>query len=95
MRIPARWTWFPLALTVAGVVYLSMVKLTNIQAAMKEPAIVRELPRPFVPPPVPAKRTAQALQPPPEPAAQVVPLAQPVLPGLQLPPFHSKPAHED
>jgi hypothetical protein len=91
MRILARWVWIPLAITVAGFVYLSMVKLANYQAALKEPQVIREAPRPFVPPPAAVKRETQAMPPPPDIDARPVRPA-PAFPEVQLPPFIPPPS---
>lgn len=87
MRIPARWWWVPLAVTVAGVVYLSMVNLSQYQAAQREPAATTDTPKAFVAPPAPKKQEPILL--PEVPGAEVAPLhpAPPSLPSVELPPF--------
>jgi len=87
MRIRARWTWVPLAITVAGAVYLSLVEIPQYLARLNEPTVVRAPSKPFVPPPahVPA-----AGLPEPPPALSPVQPASPPIPGTKLPPFHPK-----
>jgi hypothetical protein len=93
MRIRVRWAWIPLAVTVAGVVYLSLVKLARYQAALREPHVAREAPKPFVPPPARAKREPEIITMPPE--IEVMPVRPPasVLPEVQLPPLR-RPANK-
>ena len=90
VRISARWSSVPLAITVAGVVYLSLVKLANFEAALKEPQVVSAPPKPFIPPPVPVKRGVADMPPPPELNANPVRPMPPDIPGIQLPPFGAK-----
>jgi hypothetical protein len=90
MRIPARWAWIPLAITVAGAVYLSMVKLANYQAALKEPQIVHEAPKPFVPPPPAVKHQPDPMPVPPD--LDVKPVGPSTLPEIELPPFTPPPS---
>lgn len=86
MRIRAGWGWIPLAITVAGVVYLSMVALSRWEARRNEPPVVRDTPKPFVPPP---PKTAQRpeLTEAPEPVGLPVPPRPPSIPGVELPPY--------
>lgn len=90
VHISARWSSVPLAITVAGVVYLSLVRLANFEAALKEPHVVRAPPKPFIPPPVPVRREVQQTPPPPELDASPVRPLPPDIPGVQLPPFRAK-----
>ncbi|MES1261521.1 MAG: hypothetical protein ABUS49_07285 [Acidobacteriota bacterium] len=89
MRIPAAWWWVPAAVTFSGMVYLSMVKLSVYQAAQREPAVIREAPKPFTPPPPQPRREPSLLEEPP--AAEFAPAGQPpaALPFVTLPPFHT------
>ena len=88
MRIPARLWWIPLALTVAGMTYLGMVRLSRWQADQRVPATVSAPAKPFVPPP--SVRREPVLAPDAGVPEIIAPLrpAPPSLPGLELPPFH-------
>jgi hypothetical protein len=86
MRISARWAWIPLAITVAGAVYLGMIRLASLEAAWKEPQVVREAPKPFLAPPPPVRAEPKAMPEPPDFAVKPAGSA-PTLPDIQLPPF--------
>jgi hypothetical protein len=98
MRIPATWWWIPAAVTVAGLVYISMVKLSGYQATRNWPVSVRETPKPFTPPPPTPRRQPKMVEETPVEEAPVegapdatvaAPRQQsPALPGIELPPFH-------
>jgi hypothetical protein len=88
MRILARWAWIPLAITVACVVYLFMVKLANFEAAAREPQAVRDAPKPFVMPPAPVKHKPEPIPAAPNVDARPFQPASPALPKIELPPFH-------
>lgn len=89
MRIRARWTWVPLAITVAGVVYLSMVSLSRYQARLNEPQVAHDTPKPFVAPP-PRASQKPAVPEPPDVSVSPAHPALPVIPGAELPPFRPR-----
>jgi hypothetical protein len=91
MRIPARLWWIPAAVTVAGMTYLGMVRISQWQADSRLSAVVPAPNKPFVPPP--AKHGPVRM---PEPESLAVPPsrpAPPVLPSIELPPFHIPKIH--
>jgi hypothetical protein len=86
MRIPARLWWIPLALTVGGMTYLGMVRLSRLQADLRTPATAPGPVKPFVPPP-PVRREPVLAQDPGVPDIAPARPAPPALPRVELPPF--------
>jgi hypothetical protein len=86
MRIPARLWWIPLALTVGGMTYLGMVRLSRLQADLRTPGTVPVPVKPFVAPP-PVRREPVLAQEPTVPDVAPFRPAPPSLPRVELPPF--------
>jgi len=91
MRIRAAWWWIPATVTIAGLVYLGLVKISMWQAARNEPAVVRETPRLFTPPPPVVLRQPVLAEEAPVPEVAPAPVRSPALPGLELPPYRPGP----
>ena len=88
MRIPARLWWIPAAVTVAGLSYLGLARVSQWQADSRLPAVVPAQTKPFVPPPL-VKHEAVRMPEPETPAVAPPRPAPPVLPSVELPPFHN------
>ncbi len=93
MRIPARLWWIPAAVTVAGVTYLGMVRVSQWQADGRLSAIVPAPTKLFVPPP-PVKHDSVRMPEPESPEVAPARPAPPVLPSVELPPFHIPKIHD-